>query len=193
MNDFFEIEHELKKLRAKGLHRIHLHRKHDQHLPIDSFQPERRRSFTTLGTRDCILPTVPKGRCGVFVIKRRRHCNGATLRPANRFAFPIRATKSSSFPFPANDSLKTNNKNMNTKFILAIAIIAFDPVAGFAQPSLPPPPAPPNPPGQPDRHEKMPKVPVTFLGVETSEVPGVVSEQLRWPCGSRRRAAKRHS
>jgi len=66
---------------------------------------------------------------------------------------------------------------MNTKFILAIAIIAFVPVAGFAQPS-PPPPAPPAPPGPPDRHQKMPKVPVTFLGVETSELPSVVSEQL---------------
>src|SRR5438552_6866505 len=66
---------------------------------------------------------------------------------------------------------------MKTKFILTIAIIAFVPVAGFAQPS-PPPPAPPTAPGPPDRHEKMPKVPVTFLGVETSEVPTVVSEQL---------------
>jgi len=66
---------------------------------------------------------------------------------------------------------------MSTKFILTIAIIAFVPVAGFAQPS-PPPPAPPTAPGPPDRHEKMPKVPITFLGVETSEVPTVVSEQL---------------
>ena len=66
---------------------------------------------------------------------------------------------------------------MSTKFILTIAIIAFVPVAGFAQPS-PPPPARPTAPGPPDRHEKMPKVPITFLGVETSEVPTVVSEQL---------------
>ena len=66
---------------------------------------------------------------------------------------------------------------MSTKFILTIAIIAFVPVAGFAQPS-PPPPAPPTPLGPADRHEKMPKVPVTFLGVETSELPSVVSEQL---------------
>ncbi len=44
-------------------------------------------------------------------------------------------------------------------------------------PSSPAPPAPPNQPGPPqDQHEK--KVPVTFLGVETSEVPQVVSEQL---------------
>ena len=70
---------------------------------------------------------------------------------------------------------------MKTKFIATIATIAFFPIAGFAQPSPPPPPVPPA--GPPDRHEKMPKVPVTFLGVETSEVPGVVSEQLGLPKG----------
>ena len=66
---------------------------------------------------------------------------------------------------------------MNTRSIATIAAIALLPIAGFAQtpPSPPPPPALPTPP---DRHEKMPKVPVTFLGVETSEVPSVVSEQL---------------
>ncbi len=37
------------------------------------------------------------------------------------------------------------------------------------------PPKPPHPPGDRDR---LPKVPVTFLGVETSEVPTVVAEQL---------------
>jgi len=70
---------------------------------------------------------------------------------------------------------------MKTKFIATIATIAFFPIAGFAQPSPPPSPVPPT--GPPDRHEKMPKVPVTFLGVETSEVPGVVSEQLGLPKG----------
>jgi serine protease Do len=63
---------------------------------------------------------------------------------------------------------------MNTKSIATIAAIALLPIAGFAQT----PPAPPASPIPPDRHEKMPKVPVTFLGVETSEVPNVVSEQL---------------
>ena len=43
--------------------------------------------------------------------------------------------------------------------------------------SAPIPPIPPNPPKDRDR-DKGPKVPVTFLGVETSEVPRVVSEQL---------------
>src|SRR6266704_5881835 len=69
---------------------------------------------------------------------------------------------------------------MKIKFIAFTAAIAFFPLAGFAQtpPAPPGPPVPPAPPGTPDRHEKMPKVPVTFLGVETSEVPSVVSEQL---------------
>src|SRR5207253_621243 len=90
----------------------------------------------------------------------------------------IRANKSSSFPFPANDFRNsTNQQTMNTKSIATIAAIALLPIAGFAQ-TPPAPPAPPVPPSPPDRHEKMPKVPVTFLGVETSEVPRVVSEQL---------------
>ena len=66
-----------------------------------------------------------------------------------------------------------------------IEALSLLPGVGFAQP----PPAPPNPPNAPlpplppnppkDRdHDKGPKVPVTFLGVETSEVPRVVSEQL---------------
>jgi len=66
---------------------------------------------------------------------------------------------------------------MNTKSIATIAAIALLPIAGFAQ-TPPASPASPVPPSPPDRHEKMPKVPVTFLGVETSEVPRVVSEQL---------------
>src|SRR5437667_9103768 len=77
---------------------------------------------------------------------------------------------------------------MKTKAIAVIAAFSLLPAVGFAQP----PPAPPNPPNSPnapippvppnppkDRdHDKGPKVPVTFLGVETSEVPRVVSEQL---------------
>jgi serine protease Do len=74
------------------------------------------------------------------------------------------------------------NKTMKTKLTTIIAAIALLPLAGFAQTPPTPPGPPPMPPGPPDRHEdrheKMPKVPVTFLGVETSEVPNVVSEQL---------------
>ena len=72
---------------------------------------------------------------------------------------------------------------MKIKSILTIAAIALLPFAAFTQ-TPPNPPSPPNspapPPGAPpqDRHEKMPKVPVTYLGVETSDVPRVVSEQL---------------
>ena len=74
---------------------------------------------------------------------------------------------------------------MKTKSVITIAAIALLPVAAFTQPNPPNPPSPPpgSPPTGPvgpgaerDRHEK--KVPVTFLGVETSEVPNVVSEQL---------------
>src|SRR6266513_15321 len=78
---------------------------------------------------------------------------------------------------------------MKTKSIATIAAIALLPIAAFTQtppnpPNPPTPPGPPIPPGPPpagpggdrERHEK--KVPVTFLGVETSDVPTVVSEQL---------------
>jgi hypothetical protein len=71
---------------------------------------------------------------------------------------------------------------MKTKLITIIATIAVLPLAGFAQtpptPPNPPPgaPPPPNAPDRPERHEK--KVPVTYLGVETSNVPRVLSEQL---------------
>ncbi|MDQ3198385.1 MAG: PDZ domain-containing protein [Verrucomicrobiota bacterium] len=48
-------------------------------------------------------------------------------------------------------------------------------------------PAPPAPPAPPPRHmhehDRGPKEPVTFLGVETSEVPRVLSEQMNLPRG----------
>jgi hypothetical protein len=67
---------------------------------------------------------------------------------------------------------------MKIKSIATIAAIAL-PIAGFAQTPPPPqPPGPHGPPGMPGGHEKTPKVPMTFLGVETSQVPNVVSEQL---------------
>jgi hypothetical protein len=79
---------------------------------------------------------------------------------------------------------------MKTKTIAVIAALGLLPAISFAQPP-PAPPNPPNPPNAPippvppnppkDRdHErdKGPKIPVTFLGVETSEVPRVVCEQL---------------
>ena len=69
---------------------------------------------------------------------------------------------------------------MKIKPIVTIAAIIFLPIAGFAQtpPTPPQPPTPPHPPGRPGGHEKAAKIPVTFIGVETSQVPSVVSEQL---------------
>jgi hypothetical protein len=71
---------------------------------------------------------------------------------------------------------------MKSKPILISTLIAFLPIAGFAQtpPAPPPPPSAPNVPMPPGRHEHShaPKEPAIFLGVETSEVPSVVSEQL---------------
>ena len=72
---------------------------------------------------------------------------------------------------------------MKMKSVLTITVIALLPIAAFAQtppaPAQPPqPPRPPHPPGMPDHREKRPKVPVTYLGVDTSQVPTVVSDQL---------------
>jgi hypothetical protein len=72
---------------------------------------------------------------------------------------------------------------MKMKSVLTIAAITLLPLAALAQtspgPQQPPqPPRPPHPPGMPGHRERAPKVPVTYLGVETSQVPAVVSEQL---------------
>jgi serine protease Do len=63
---------------------------------------------------------------------------------------------------------------MKIRSAVTITILAFLPLAAIAQT----PPAPPQPPRPPGHHEKGPKVPVTYLGLETSQVPPVVSEQL---------------
>ena len=72
------------------------------------------------------------------------------------------------------------------KSIFTIIVTALLPLAALAQtppeppapPQAPQLPRPPHPPGMPGHHEKAPKVPVTYLGVETSQVPTVVSDQL---------------
>ncbi|HVF70607.1 MAG TPA: PDZ domain-containing protein [Chthoniobacterales bacterium] len=75
-----------------------------------------------------------------------------------------------------------------------IAVLGLLPIAAFAQaPVSPVPPVPPVPPVSPsqtippykekDKDKDRPKVPVTYLGVETSSVPRVVSEQLGLPKG----------
>ncbi|MEP6708725.1 MAG: PDZ domain-containing protein, partial [Verrucomicrobiota bacterium] len=81
---------------------------------------------------------------------------------------------------------------MKTKSIIILIVAAFSPVAMLAQSPSPSvsrktqredimPPTPPNPPAPP--RDNRPKEPVTFLGVETSPVPRVVSEQLGLPKG----------
>src|SRR3954464_11376243 len=76
---------------------------------------------------------------------------------------------------------------MKTKTLAMIAALGLLPVTGFTQTSPVPavPPVPPVPPinDHRDRDKDRPKVPVTFLGVETSSVPRVVSEQLGLPKG----------
>src|SRR5947207_1541637 len=70
---------------------------------------------------------------------------------------------------------------MKTKSIATIATLVLLPIAAFAQPNppVPPPPGPPpNSPVGPGDRDRGKKVPVTYLGVETSDVPRVVSEQL---------------
>ena len=69
------------------------------------------------------------------------------------------------------------------KSILSITVSALLPIAGLAQtppapPQAPQPPRPPHPPGMPGHRDSGPKVPITYLGVDTSQVPTVVSEQL---------------
>lgn len=74
---------------------------------------------------------------------------------------------------------------MKIKTIAVLAAVSLLPLSGFSQTPTPVPPIPPVPavppvppvPAVPSR-DKGPKVPVTYLGVETSEVPRVVSEQL---------------
>jgi len=88
-------------------------------------------------------------------------------------------------------NFQTENTKMKTKTITLIAVSLL-PLTAFSQPPTPPP-APPNPPAAPvpprdrdrdrDREDRMPKVPVTFLGVETSEVPSVLCDQLGLPKG----------
>jgi hypothetical protein len=83
-------------------------------------------------------------------------------------------------------NLKLNMKSKIVLTLITSIVVASAVVAQPPSPPAPPPPAapaappngpvPPNPP--PDRRDKLPKVPVTFLGVETSDVPRVVCDQL---------------
>jgi serine protease Do len=76
---------------------------------------------------------------------------------------------------------------MKIPTITILAAAAILPLSGFAQmppaPPAPAAPAAPAAPPAPSGGDKAPKVPVTYLGVETSEVPRVVAEQLGLPKG----------
>src|SRR6516162_10349075 len=72
---------------------------------------------------------------------------------------------------------------MKMKSVFTLTVTALLPIAALAQtppatPKPPEPPRPPHPPGMPGHHEKGPQVPITYLGVDTSQVPTVVSDQL---------------
>jgi hypothetical protein len=72
---------------------------------------------------------------------------------------------------------------MKMKSLSTIIAVTLLPLAALAQtppapPQPPQPPRPPHGPRMPGHHDKAPKVPVTYLGVETSQVPTVVSDQL---------------
>src|SRR5436309_13520778 len=129
-----------------------------------------------------IFPIIPRNRCAGSARKRATPFGGAIPKRGQRSEFLIRGKKFHSHRFQ-------DNKTMKIKSIITIAALVLLPIAAFAQPNPNPPPPPPGPPpnapagpgGDRDRHEK--KVPVTYLGVETSEVPRVVSEQLGLPKG----------
>ncbi|HEY0370187.1 MAG TPA: PDZ domain-containing protein [Chthoniobacterales bacterium] len=78
---------------------------------------------------------------------------------------------------------------MKRRTIAIIATVGLMPLVALTQ-TPPTPPTPPTPaapavpavPAIPGR-ERGPKVPVTYLGVETSDVPSVVAEQLGLPKG----------
>jgi hypothetical protein len=130
--------------------------------------------------RDCIFLTVRNDPYGAYGTKPSKPGGGVIRRRGHRFASRTRVRKSSSSQFQVNDSTK---QTMKMKSVFTIIVIALLPIAALAQtppapPQPPQPPRPPHPPGMPGHHEKGPKVPVTYLGVDTSQVPTVVSEQL---------------
>ena len=100
--------------------------------------------------------------------------------------------------------MSLTNPTMKKQFTLTTALAALLPLAAFGQsptpmasqpvpdfysrPGSPAPAVPAVPPVPPARgrfheHEVEPKEPVTFLGVETSDVPRVLSEQMGLPRG----------
>lgn len=86
---------------------------------------------------------------------------------------------------------------MKKYLALTTSLLALLPLATFAQniapsatqpaqqsiPAAPAPPAPSAPPRRSHIHEQEPKEPMTYLGVETSDVPRVLSAQMGLPRG----------
>jgi membrane-associated protease RseP (regulator of RpoE activity) len=83
------------------------------------------------------------------------------------------------------------------EYLALTILVALLPLATFAQttapsapqpaqqaiPAAPAPPAPPMPPRHGHMHEQESKEPMTYLGVETSDVPRVLSAQMGLPRG----------
>src|SRR5215470_17249178 len=85
---------------------------------------------------------------------------------------------------------------MKKQLALTTTMAALLPLAAFAQtapsapqpaqqaiPAAPAPPVPPMPPRHSHMHEQESKEPMTYLGVETSDVPRVLSAQMGLPRG----------
>src|SRR5947207_1961988 len=166
-----------RKVRLRPKHNRFRSRRNDPHPPAGSFLPVGPMSFTTPEMKDCILLTAQNDRCDAFTTTHNKPGDGAIRKRAHPSASPIPARKSCSSRFQVNDSTQ---QTMKMKSVFTITVIALLPIAALAQtpPAAPQPPQPPHPPGMPGHREKGPKVPVTYLGVDTSQVPTVVSEQL---------------
>ena len=85
--------------------------------------------------------------------------------------------------------MKKKHAILTTTLATLLPLAAFGqnaaPSGAPAQQQIPQPPQPPQPPAPPapHMHDNEPKEPVTFLGVETSDVPRVLSEQMGLPRG----------
>jgi serine protease Do len=155
--------------------------RNDPRQPASSFLPVGRTLFITRGTKDYILLTDQNDRCDAFATTHNKPGGGAIRKRVHPSVFPIPAKKSCSSQSRAND-LTQRTMKMKSVFTVNIAIALLS-IAAFAQtppapPQAPQPPRPPHPPGMPGHDEKRPRVPVTYLGVDTSQVPTVVSDQL---------------
>jgi hypothetical protein len=110
-----------RKVRLRPKHDRFRWGRNDPHLPAGSFLPVGRTSFTTLGTKDCILLTAQNDRCDVFATARNKPGGGAIRKRVHRSVSPIPARKSCSSQSQVNDLTKQNYEN---EIRITIAIIA---------------------------------------------------------------------